>query len=71
MLALDAVQIAVKDAGVAFRAEKDEGICERLEKGLNGRFKSLVGLGVMVPIKLAHGWCERSGRNEHHQSLYI
>lgn len=60
MLALYAVQIAVKDAGVAGRAEKDEGICKGFEVGLNGRFKSLVRLGVMVPIKLAHVWCERS-----------
>lgn len=71
VLALDAVEIAVKHAGVAFRAEKDEAVCERFKKGLNGRFKSLVGLGVMVPIKLGHVWCGRDGRNEHHQSLCL
>ena len=49
MVALDAVQIAVKDARVAFGAEEDERIGKRFEEGFDGRFESLVGLGVMVP----------------------
>lgn len=66
MLALDAVQIAIKDARVAFRAEEDEGVGKGLEEWFNGSFESLVGLGVMVPREVRGVWSERNEGNGHH-----
>ena len=32
---IDAVEVAVEDAGVAVIAEKDEGVCQGLEEGFD------------------------------------
>lgn len=48
MLAFDAVEIAVPDAGVAGLAEKNEGVGERFEPVCDGGFESLIRLSVVV-----------------------
>ena len=48
VLALDAVQVAVPDAGVAINTEEDEGVCDGLEPVGDRGFESLVRLGAMA-----------------------
>lgn len=47
-LRVDAVQVAVPDAGVARVAEEDERVGEGLEPVCDGGLEGLVGLGVVV-----------------------
>lgn len=47
-LGVDAVQVAVPDAGVARVAEEDERVGEGLEPVCDGGLEGLVGLGVVV-----------------------
>lgn len=51
VLAFDAVQVAVEEAGVAVDAEEDERVSEGLEEGLDGGFERLVGLGIVIHDK--------------------
>lgn len=48
MLALNAVEIAIEDAGVAGVAEEDQCVGEWLEEWLDGGFERLVGLGIVI-----------------------
>ena len=52
MLAFDAVEVTIEDAGVAVGSQEDEGVGEGFEEGLDGCFEGLVGLGVVVPRQL-------------------
>lgn len=72
VIALDAVDITVKDAGVAFGAQEDEGIGKGFEEGFDGRFKSLVGLGVVVPREV-RAWVVRKAwaKQTSPESVYV
>jgi hypothetical protein len=48
MLAFNAVEVAIKEARIAFVAEEDEGVSQGLKEGLNLRLEGLVGLGIVV-----------------------
>jgi len=48
VLAFDAVEVAVEEAGVTVKAEEDEGIGEGLKERLDRSFEGLVGLCVVV-----------------------
>ena len=63
LVAFNAVEITVEDAGIALAAEENQSICEGFEKRFDGRFEGLVRLGVMIPVRLAtkkHYLCWRS-----------
>ena len=65
MLALNAVEIAVEDAGVAGVAEEDQCVGEWLEEWLDGGFERLVGLGIVIHYQcLDHQRLTYGGRNE-------
>src|SRR5277367_820367 len=48
MLALHAVQVAIEELRVAFLAQQNERVRERLEEAFDGRLDSLAGLRVVV-----------------------
>ncbi len=48
VLAFDAVQVTVPDAGVSSVSEEDQSVGKRLEPTLDGRLKGWIRLGVMV-----------------------
>ena len=48
MFSFDAIKITVEDTWVTVESEEDKGVSERLEEGLDGGFKGLVRLCVVV-----------------------